>query len=83
MHFLGLQSIFAKIKKGVLFKSLIIPQFSYCPLVWMCHGMDLNNKINNIHERASRRASQDKKSIFEILVKHYKSTSIHVKNLQH
>ena len=41
-------------KKRMLFKSFIISQFSYCPIVWMCHGKGLNNKINNIHERALR-----------------------------
>ena len=41
-------------KKRMLFKSFIISQFNYCPIVWMCHGRGLNNKINNIHERALR-----------------------------
>ena len=38
-------------KKQLLFKSFIISQFNYCPIVWMCHGRRLNNKINNLHER--------------------------------
>ena len=25
-------------KKRMLFKSFIISQFNYCPIVWMCHG---------------------------------------------
>ena len=70
-------------KKRMLFKSFIISQFNYCPIVWMCHGRGLNNKINNIHERALRIVYQDKKSSFETLLKRDKSTSIHVKNLQH
>ena len=41
-------------KKHMLFKSFIISQFNYCPIVWMCHGRGLNNKINNIRERALR-----------------------------
>ena len=48
----------------------------------MCHGITLNNKINNLHERALRIIYQDKKSSFETLLKHDKSTSIHIKNLQ-
>ena len=48
----------------------------------MCHGITLNNKINNLHERALRIIYQDKKSSFETLLKHDKSTSIHTKNLQ-
>ena len=49
-------------KKRVLFKSFIISQFSYCLIVWICHGRGSNNKINNIHERALRIVYQDKKS---------------------
>ena len=41
-------------KKRMLFKSFIISQFNYCPIVWVCHGRGFNNKINNIHERALR-----------------------------
>ena len=37
-------------------------QFGYCPLVWMYHSRGLNNKINNIHERALR--IKDKKIKF-------------------
>ena len=74
---------FSQDKKRMLFKSFIISQFNYCPIVWMCHGRGLNNKINNIHERALRIVYQDKKSSFETLLKRDKSTSIHVKNLQH
>ena len=47
----------------------------------MCHGRDLNNKINNIHKRAFTIVYQDKKSSFETLLKRDKSTSIHVENL--
>ena len=25
-------------------------QFNYCPLIWMCHNRDNNNKINRLHE---------------------------------
>ena len=49
----------------------------------MCHGRSLNNKINNVHERALRIVYQDKKFSFKTLLKRGKSTSIHVKKLQH
>ena len=49
----------------------------------MCHGRDLNDKINNLHERALRTVYQGKKSSFETLLKYDKSVSIHVKNLQY
>ena len=53
-------------------KKFIISQFTNCSLVWMCHGRDLNNKINNLHERALRTVYQDKKSSVETLLKHDK-----------
>ena len=55
---------------------------NYCPIAWMCYGRGLNNKVNNIHERALRIVYQDKKSSFETLLKREKSTSINIKNLQ-
>ena len=66
-------------KKRLLFKSCIISQFNYCPIVWMYHGRGLNNKINNLHEGALRTVYQDKKSSFETLLKCDKSVSIHIK----
>ena len=32
-------------------KAVIMSQFSYSPLVWMCHNRTLNNKINKLHEK--------------------------------
>ena len=40
-------------------------------------------KINNIHQRELRIIYQDKKSSFKTLLKHDKSMSIHMKNLQY
>ena len=53
----------------MLFKSFIILQFSYCPIVWMCFSRGLNEKVNNIHETALRIVYQDKKFSFETLLK--------------
>ena len=55
-------------------------QFNYCPLAWMCHSRDLNNKINNIHKRALRIVYQDKKSNLQDLLQKDNSASIHIKN---
>ena len=49
----------------------------------MCHGRCLNNKINNLHERALRIVYQDKKSSFKTLLKRDKSVSSHIKNFQY
>ena len=35
-----------------IMKAFIMSQFSYCPLVWICHSRTLNNKINKLHEWA-------------------------------
>ena len=45
----------------------------------MCFGTCLNDKINNIHERASRIVYQDKTLSFETLLKCDKYLSIHTK----
>ena len=58
-------------------------RFNYRPLVWMCHGRCLNNKISNIHKRALRIMYQDKKSNLQDLLKKDKSASIHMKTLQY
>ena len=41
-------------KRRILFKSFIESQVAYCPLVWMFHNIDIENKINKLHERALR-----------------------------
>ena len=41
-------------KKRMIMKAFIESQYGYCPLVWVFHSRSLNNKINQIHERALR-----------------------------
>ena len=53
------------------------------PISLDCHSRGLNNRINNLHERALRIAYQDKKSDFEILLKNDKSVIIHMRNLHY
>ena len=36
-------------KRRELMKAFITSQFSYCPLIWMLHSRNLNNKSNRIH----------------------------------
>ena len=69
-------------KRKVLMKAFITSQFNYCPLIWMFHCRTLNNRINNIHERALRLTYKDNQSSFkELLEKDYPVT-VHHKNLQ-
>ena len=41
-------------KCRILMKSFITSQFNNCPIVWMCHCISANYKVNNTHERALR-----------------------------
>ena len=41
-------------KRRILFKAFIVSQFMYCPLAWMFHGRQINDKINKLHERDLR-----------------------------
>ena len=63
-------------------KTFIESQFNYCPLIWMFHSRTMNNRINNIHERALRIAHGDYESSFEQLLRMDNSVSIHERNLQ-
>ena len=57
-------------------------QFSYCPLIWMCHSRSLNNRINRIHERALRIVYKDYNLTYEELLIKSGSVKIHHRNLQ-
>ena len=58
--------------------AFVLSQFSYCPLIWMCHSRSLNSQINKIHERGLRIVLNDNISSFEQLLKF----TIHHRNLQ-
>ena len=68
-------------KRRNLMKAFITSQFSYCPLIWMSHSGNLNNKINRIHERALRLVYQNNLSFSELLDLD-NSVTVHQKNLQ-
>ena len=69
-------------KKKMLMNSFFKSQFSYCPLVWMCHSRTINNKINHLHERCLRVIYNDKISSFKELLERDGSVPIHNRNLQ-
>ena len=69
-------------QRRLIMNAFIFSQFGYCPLVWMFHSRKLNNRINNIHERALRIVYRDYKSTFKQLLKQNKSVSKHQRNLQ-
>ena len=83
IHALAKVSKFISKKKlRFIVKAFILSQFSYCPLVWMCHSRTLNNKINKLHEMALRLVYDDKQSTCEELLNINKSITIHHRNLQ-
>ena len=55
-------------KRRIIMKAFIESHFRYCPLVWMFHTRNRNDKINRIHERALRIAYNDKSSSFQDLL---------------
>ena len=69
-------------KKKMLTNSFFMLQFSYCPLVWMCHSRAINNKINHLHERCLRVIYIDKISSFKELLERDRSVPVHSRNLQ-
>ena len=70
-------------KRRLIFKAFIISQFNYCPLVWMFHTKQLNNRINSLHEKALRVTYQDRNSSFSELLNLDKSVSIHYRNIKY
>ncbi len=63
-----------------LMKTFVLNQFQYCPLVWMCHSRELNQKINKIYERALRIVYKDLDLDFEALLRKDSAVTVHEKN---
>ena len=83
LHALARVSNFMSDKqKKFIMNAFISSQFSYCPLIWMCHIRTLNNKINKIHERALRIVFKDNNSTIEDLLLKAGTIKIHHRNIQ-
>ena len=65
-----------------LMRAFITSQFQYCPLIWMFHSRQLNQKINKIQERALRITYKDTESNFSELLQKDCAVTLHTKNLQ-
>ena len=61
-------------------RAFITSQFQCCPSIWMFHSSQLNQKINEIQERALRITYKNNESIFNELLKKEISVTIHTKN---
>ena len=69
-------------KRKLLMNAFLISQFSYCPLICMCHSRSNNRKINMLHERCLRIIYNDKQSSFAELLNKDNPVSIHIRNIQ-
>ena len=69
-------------KRKVLMNAFFNAQFNYCPLIWLLHSRQNNNKIKHLHERCLRLIHNDKLSSYEELLEKDGSVSIHHKNIQ-
>ena len=65
-----------------IIKAFAESQFGYCPLIWMFHSRELNNKMSRIHEKALRITYEDKCSTFQELLEKDNSLSIYHRNVQ-
>ena len=73
---------FMVLEKRKLIMNASTSQFSYCPLIWMCHSRANNRKVNMLHERCLRIIYNDKQSSFTELLNKDSSVSIHIRNIQ-
>ena len=53
-----------KLRKILLYKSIINSQFNYCPLLWMFCSRQSNNSINKVHGRGLRLTYRDETKDF-------------------
>ena len=68
-------------KKRALFKAIIVSQFKYSPLVWIIHGRQINDKTNELRERALRIVYNDTITSFEELLVEDKTFTMHHQNV--
>ena len=66
----------------LLMRSFVTSQFSYCPLIWMCHNRKMNTQINKLYERTLRHVYSDKSSSFRKLLERDNSVTIHERNIE-
>ena len=69
-------------KLQTIMKAFIESQFGYCPLIWMFHSRNLNNRINRLHERGLHIVYKECDLSYDELLEKDRSFSVHHRNLQ-
>ena len=69
-------------KKTYAYECIFSSQFNYCSVIWICHSLALNNKINRLHERCLRLLYNNKISTFKELLEKDNAVSIHNRKIQ-
>ena len=64
-NFLELHHILIFQRDTYFLNALFMSQFSYCPLVWMCHRRPKIHKINRLHKSYLRIIYCDKNYTFK------------------
>ena len=68
-------------KRKCLMKVFVTSQLNYCPLIWIFHSRELNNRINRIHEQALKLVYQDNSLSFAEVLEKDNSVTVHQRNL--
>ena len=66
----------------MLLTSVVLSNFSYCPLIWLFCSKTANKDINKTNKRALRVLYGDYDSSFDQLLARAGSITVHQKNLQ-
>ena len=69
-------------KIKVLINVILNAQLNYCPLIWMLHNRQKNNKVKHLHERCLCLFHNDKMYSYKELLEKDESVSIHYKKIQ-
>ncbi len=76
------KSIFKQKEKDAIYKTFIIANFNYCPIVWNFCGTTLMKKIEHIQERALQFLLNDMKSEYHVLLEKLKYDTLHVRRIK-
>ena len=74
--------IFKKDEKAVIYRTFILANFNYCPIVWSFCGQTQMRQMEKIQERALRFLLNDFKSNYEKLLEEAGCESLHLRRLK-